>query len=501
MIDTQPAATVQVDPAQAFNCARDDLNFLAALCLQDDFLFNFPEMFLAIWAFLKSKIHLRRDFSQLALGIPRGFAKTTLIKIWCVFCVLFTERKFICVISHTEDHAENIIKDVCIMLSSNNIKAIFGVWNTNLERDRAECKVFIFRGRRIILAGLGANGSIRGLNVGNARPDVMIFEDFQRKIDSENEDLSKKLYADMYGTFMKAKSPFGCLFIFVANMYPTPGSILKKLKINKDWLSFIVGGIIQDKVTGEAKSLWEDLQPLTQLLKEYQGDLNAGCPEVFLSEVLNDETAGLKAGIDITKLPQYPYDEDELPTGRGIIIDPALDNPTSDYNGIGLVGLYDGVPCLEEVQLGRYTPFDLIKKALILGLNNNTRLITVENANIQKTYLFWFDKVCQDNGIMGFTFLPLSIGGGTKNAKIASALKKWQKKELHVKPKVRPVLLNEVIKWNPLKKNNSDTCLDLLVMSDKLQEEHEAHMIMPYENPLQRIGAPKVLLTEENCNF
>lgn len=487
---------VGVDPIEAAQQARNDLNFLAALCLQDDFKFPFPPMFLAIWSFLQKKVFLTRDFSQLALGIPRGFAKTTLIKIWIVFCILFTDKKFICVVSHTEDHSQNIIKDATEMLSSNNIRALFGAWNTNLERNRVDCKIFKFRNRRIILGGLGANGSIRGLNVGNARPDVMIFEDFQRKEDSENEELSKKLYTDMYGTFMKAKSPFGCLFIFVANMYPTPGSILKKLKENKDWMSFIVGAILED-----GTSLWEDLQPIKQLIAEYQKDLNAGCPEVFLSEVLNDPTAGIKAGIDITKLPPYPYDEDELPSGRGIVIDPALDNPTSDYNGIGLVGVYDGKPTLEEVELGRYSPLDLIKKALIMGFKNNCRLITVENANIQKTYLFWFQEVCTQHGIEGFTFLPLSIGGGTKNGKIAAGLKKYQKKEILVKPKVKPILINEIILWNPLKRNNKDTTLDLLVMADKIVEEHGAHMAMPYENVIGSIGRPKVMELEDNCEF
>lgn len=487
---------VEVDPKEALKKLESDLNFLAPTCLLDDFKFDFPPMFISIWMLLKSKVHLVRDFSQIALGIPRGFAKTTLIKLWIVYCVLFTSKKFVLVLSHIEDHSQNIIKDACSMLSGQNIVALFGQWNLNVERDRVECKIFIFRGRRIILAGLGANGSVRGLNVGNSRPDVMIFEDFQRKVDSENDELSKKLYTDMYGTHMKAKSPFGCLFIFVANMYPTPGSILKKLKVNKDWISLIVGGILED-----GTSLWEDLQPIRQLLKEYQGDLNAGCPEVFLSEVLNDENAGIKAGIDITKLPNYKYDEDELPTGRGIVIDPALDNPTSDYNGIGLVGLYDGVPTLEKVELGRYTPLELIIRALKMGFANQTRLITVENANIQKTYLFWFQKVCDDYGITGFTFLPLSIGGGTKNGKIAAALKKWQKKELEVKAEVKPLLINEVIKWNPNKKNNSDTCLDLLVMADKIVEEHQHLMTMPYEYDMTSIGRPKVLELEENCNF
>lgn len=489
-------SSVRVDPQEAHNQAKENLNFLAALCLQDDFKFMFPKMYLAIWGFLLSKVFLVRDFSKLALGIPRGFAKTTLMKIFIVFCVLFTTRKFICVVSHIEDHAINIVKDACSMLGTANIVSVFGNWETNKERDKVECKIFLFRGRRIILAALGSNGSIRGLNVGNARPDVMIFEDFQRKLDSENEELSKKLYTDMYGTFMKAKSPFGCLFVFVANMYPTVGSILKKLKDNKDWLSFIVGGILK---TGE--SLWEDLQPIKQLLAEYQEDLNAGCPEVFLAEVLNDPNAGIKAGIDITKIPKYKYDEADLPTGRGIVIDPALDNPSSDYNGIGLVGIYDGIPTLEEVDLGRYTPLQLIVNALKMAFKYNCRLITVENANIQATYLFWFNRVCQDNGITGFNFLPLEIGGGTKNAKIAASLKEWQKEEILVKPQVKPLLMNEVIKWNPNKRNNSDTILDLLVMSKKIVEQHELLMTMPYEATMTMLGKPTVLELEDNCEF
>lgn len=494
--DNEDLKVINADPKQAYDAMEASLNFLAAMCLQDDYKFGFPPWFHDIWGFLKSKVHLIRDFSQIALGIPRGFAKTTVIKIWIVYCVLFTHKKFILTISHIEDHAQNIMKDACQMLSSQNIVNIFGKWDTNVERDRVDCKIFMFRNRRIILAGLGANGSIRGLNVGNSRPDVMIFEDFQRKVDSENEELSTKLYKDMYGTHMKAKSPFGCLFIFVANMYPTVGSILKKLKVNKDWLSFIVGGIL-----GDGSSLWEELQPIKQLLKEYMGDLNAGCPEVFLSEVLNDEHAGIKAGIDITKLPSYKWEEDEIPTGRGIVIDPALDNPNSDYNGIGLVGVYDGIPTLEEVDLGRYSPGELIKRALKMGFRSSTRLITVENANIQKTYLYWFNFICDLHGITGFHFMPLSIGGGTKNAKIAAALKKWQKREIEVKPAVKPLLINETIMWNPNKKNNKDTCLDLLVMSDKIVEEHGALMTMPHEYDLTSIGAPKVLELEENCSF
>ena len=64
---------------------------------------------------------------------------------------------------------------------------------------------------------------------------------------------------------MKAKSPEGCMFLFVANMYPTKTSILRKLKSNPTWVKFIAGGILAD-----GTSLWEDLQPIQQLLSEFE---------------------------------------------------------------------------------------------------------------------------------------------------------------------------------------------------------------------------------------
>lgn len=493
--------SVNVDPQQAATNAELDLNWLAVLCLFDVMQFRFPDLFTTMWELLKSKVHLNRDFSKIALGIPRAFAKTTFIKLWIVYCVLFTRKSFVVVISYNEDHAISILADVCRMLSSPNIIALFGHWDLKKEVDQAATKVFHFRGRQIILKGVGAKGGIRGLNYGHKRPDVIIFEDYQKKAESENEDVSNALYKDMIGTAMKTKSPFGCLYLYVANMYPTPGSILKKLKANKDWVSLVLGGIIIDKETNEPKSLWEELHPLTQLLAEYESDLNAGCPEVFLAEVLNDETAGIKAGIDITKIPVFPHGDEELPQGRAIIIDPATDNPTADYNGIGLVGLYDGVGCLEQVRLERFTPFGLIKAALVLGIQTGTRLVCVENIAYQSTLLFWFNKTCQDNGIEGFHFMPLNVGSGSKNAKIMSALKELDKKEIYIKQAVRPVLINEIIKFNPLKKNNQDTCLDLLSMVRKVIAQHGELMYMPYEAEVMAVQGAAPRLIEDNCTF
>lgn len=495
-----------VNPTEAIDKASKDMNFLAMLCLFDVMKFLFPPMFLAMWELCVSKLQLTRDFTKLALGIPRGFAKTTFVKLIIVYTILFTRKHFVLVVSYAEEHAISVISDVCSMLGSPNIKLLFGDWTINARTNTKHLKVFHFRGRTIILKAVGSKGGIRGLNEEHHRPDLIICEDYQKKAESENEELSKQMYQELIGTIMKAKSPFGCLFLYVANMYPTPGSILKKLKENPDWVKLIVGGILAD-----GTSLWEDLHPIMQLLEEYEGDLRANCPEVFLSEVLNDETAGIKVGIDITKLPAYPFDLDDLPQGRAVVIDPALDNPTSDYNGIGLVGVFDGVGVLEKVDLGRKNPLQLIKDSIKMAAENMCRLICVENVAYQASLLFWFSRVCEDNGIVGFHFMPLNIGQGSKNAKIIASLRKWQgtkqengtyKHDVHVKPEVRPLILNEIIKFNPIKKNNQDTCLDLLTFVDKVIEQYQDLMLMDYEAEMivsSVQAAPRLI--EDNCAF
>jgi hypothetical protein len=503
--DILQAIPVNVEDAR--DKASKDMNILAMFCLYDVMKFPFPPMFIAMWALCLEALFKERDFTKIALGIPRGFAKTTFVKLLGVFIILFTRKHFILVVSYGEDHAISVINDICKMLSSPNIKALFGDWETNKEKDQQHLKIFKFRGRTVILKAVGASGGIRGLNEEHHRPDVIICEDYQKKKESENEDVSKKLYQELIGTVLKAKSPFGCLYLYVANMYPTPGSILKKLKLNPDWTKLIVGGILAD-----GTSLWEDLHPIDQLIAEYLGDLQADCPEVFLSEVLNDETAGIKSGIDITKLPKCPLDPDDLPAGRAIVIDPAGDNAGADYNGIGQVANYDGVGCLEKVKLGKWSPLQLIKEALLMAMDSGARLICVEAVAYQASLLFWFNKVCEDNGIIGFHFMPLAIGGGSKNAKIITALRKWQgmkqddgitwKSELHVKDEVRPYIINEIIKFNPMKKNNQDTTLDLLSFVDKVIEQHGPLMLMPLEAQMvanSEKTKPRELV--ETCSF
>jgi hypothetical protein len=175
----ETTSTIVVDRTSAAQSCKVDVNFLGMTAAPSIFKYKFPLIHLAVWQLLTQRVVLPRDFSQLALGLPRGSGKTMLIKLFILYCILFTNKRFIAIVAATATLAENLMADVFKMLANPNIRMIFGDYRLGLVQDTQAQKRFGFRGRDIVVAALGAGGSIRGLNVDLERPDVMVFDDIQ----------------------------------------------------------------------------------------------------------------------------------------------------------------------------------------------------------------------------------------------------------------------------------------------------------------------------------
>jgi hypothetical protein len=470
---TEPTPELLEDPvrestfetSQVEDLARNSLDFLAALAMPVVFRYLFPPVFKSIWTWLLSFVSKTRDFSQLAIGLPRGFGKTMLIKIFILYCVLFTKKRFILIICGTQTKANNIISDIMSMLGEQNIKKVFGDWKLGAETDRQDLKRFGFRGRNIIIMGAGAESDIRGITLENERPDVMIFDDIQTREDADSEVVSAKLETWMVGTAMKAKSPHGCLFIFIANMYPTKHSLLRKLKHNPTWMKFIAGGILYD-----GTSLWEELQPVEQLAKEYENDLAMGRPEVFFAEVLNDENASVNNLIDLNKLPEYPFQEDDIHFGNFILIDPATDKPGADAVTIAYFEIHNGYPVAKEIIEGRLSPGDTIAESLKIALTRNCRVIAIESNAYQYTLKYWFEFICTQRGIIGIEAVEVYSGAYSKNSRILGMFKQLLAGEIYVAPDCKAQVNIQITQFNPLRRDNTDGILDCLTYAPKVIE-------------------------------
>jgi hypothetical protein len=462
---------------QAIAAAQTDANFFAALCLPSIFKYLFPPIFIALWQWIVANLQIEKGFHRLAIGLPRGFGKTIFLKLIVVYAILFTDRKFILVVCNTEQLAENFIADVVDVLDSANIRSIFGNWRNNVEKETLHLKKFYFRGRPIILAALGVGGSPRGLNIKYVRPDFIIMDDMQSKEQAESAVESVRTFSWMVGTLLKTNDPERCLYIFVGNMYPYPGSILKKLKHASTWLSFITAAILED-----GESIWPELKPVPVLLAELKNDTELGHPEQFYAEVMNDENAGSKHGLDVTLIKPAPdwLTDDDAPAGC-VIIDPSVGKKKSDDVIVAAV-LFHDKPLVREFAAKpdgsrKLDPRETIKAAFQLCFKYNISTIFVEAVAYQATLAYWINYFAKELGISGINVIELYPKAGTKNARIYGTLKSMAKAnpddmEILVHKDVRDEFVDQAVNWNPLKTDNRDDMLDIPTYIPQILVEH-----------------------------
>lgn len=485
------------DREQAELLAKKSPDFLSALAMPTVFEYFWPSTYISIWLWLTTKATEFRTFPKLALGLPRGFGKTTFIKIFILYLILFTNKKFIAIFGATEEKAVNILTDIMDMLSEPNMVAVFGDWRIGVEKDTATVKKFGFRGRDIILVAKGAGGSFRGMNLKNERPDVILFDDIQEREEADSALVSDKLEKWMYGTAMKAKSPKGCMTLFIGNMYPTDWSLLKRIKHNPTWLKMIVGGILED-----GTSLWEDLQPIGQLMEELQSDLAAGRADIFFAEVLNDEYASANTLLDLSKLPPCPNQPGDVHYGNFVIIDPAAKTTTGhDETSLGYFEIYgEARPVLMKLDCGLYSPLETISRAINFCLQNNCYVVLIEGTAYQSTLGYWAKFICQQRGIEGIQFLEIFPKGGAKTQRIVNWLRGYAKGESFVDNSCRPEVHMQISRFNPLRRDNVDGILDLMTYANQAIAEN-GPLISARGNIIDSQNFGSLGVVDDNCTY
>lgn len=458
--------SVNVKVQELFNAARTDLNILAACCIPHVFKFQYPPVFLAAWAWVLSYIHTERTFPKLALGLPRGFGKTLVIKLLILYTIIYTHRQYILVFNASEDLATNTIGDVANAMDGDTFKAVFGDWTLAKTKDTQTRKIFYFRGRAITLQAAGAGTQIRGTNVNDVRPDFIVFDDIQSRDSADSKIESDKLKTWFQGTAMKLRSPSGCLYVFLANMYPTEHSMLKWLNTQKSWLKFITGAILEN-----GQSLWPELYPIEQLLAEYASDKEAGRADIFMAELMNDGNATVNDKLDVEKIrPREPVAG--MPhAGSYIIIDPARGVVGLDAVAIGYFEIQDDRPIMMDLAAGAFSPGECIRQALTMAFNHNCPLICVEAVAYQETLLYWFGVITEQLNVTELHFEPIYPSKGSKNQRILNMFKEWAADEVATSPKVHSQVWNEALQFNPSKTNNTDNILDLMTYATKVRAQ------------------------------
>lgn len=472
-------ASIHVSRQEQTQALRSNINWLAAMLLGEDFLFEFPAYYSVLFKTIAETSSKQRDFSKLALGLPRGFAKTTFIKLNIIWLILFSPKRFFLIVCASEALAQKFLADIRDFLDNPQLIILFGNWRDTATKVTQSDLEFSLMGRKIVVAALGAGSSVRGITRNNSRPDVIIMDDIQKKEDSASDKQSDDLLTWMLATLMKVKSPFGCLYLFLANMYPTPNSLLRKLKANPEWLSFVIGGLLED-----GTSLWEDLHPATELRSQLREAISFGKPEIFLSEILNDTQSIAFMKFDSSRMLMRPQAVGSYShEGNFIIIDPSGSKTTSDSAAMGYFEVINGKSYLCELETGRWTPKQQIEAALAMAVRNNCSLVCPEAIAYQASLLYWLRETAAHYGLTGISVEPLTRNT-SKNKAIRSTILRLQpsekgEPELGVADKTKNLVLNQLYEFNPLITTNTDDILDVLAYEQQVRTKYDHLIVVP----------------------
>jgi len=469
---------------------RVDINFFASLCIPEVCVYELPVFYLGCFQLL-----MQRNPGQIgkllrfALGLPRGHAKTTFIKVLICWMIAYDEAQFILIVCANADLAQLLLADIHDILSSDNITAVYGDWLGGLSINSADTKKSRYHNKAVSIVARGWEGGIRGINLKHARPDVIFCDDVQTKKNSESLTDSANLLSTLVGTIFKAVSPRGNrIIIYVGNMY-SDNCVLGKLKKNPYWISLVTGAILED-----GQPLWPELFSLEDLMEGYYHDESLGMSHVWFAEVMNDPTSTAQ-NIFPHGLPDSPFEEFQLsnPDGAFITIDPAGFRKNSDDNVICVHLKLGEKSAIVETAKGIMDPEQLILKALALAVKWRCSLIGVEDTGYQMTLGFWLMKYIAQFQMHGLAVVPLKPHGRSKESRIRLFIAELYNESYYLHdPQTRRDFTWQASTYKLGKSDNKDDLLDACAYGLDVRNEYW-HMISLLDFGLTIDGECKVL--------
>ncbi len=387
---------IQVTQDEAYERGRADFNFFSALVLPDVFISDWPDLYLIMWHIVVTRSDEEvGEILRFALGLPRGFAKTTFVKLLLCYLIVYDRAKYILIVAANEDLATNILSDIHSMLSEPQVEAVYGNWAGNMLTDNNKEKMCNYNGRKVILYAIGSLSGVRGINKDNHRPDFILCDDMQTKENDASETERTKLLRWFTMTMLKCIATRGNRVIaYLGNMY-SEECILYQLKHMKEWRSIITGAILSD-----GNSLWPEVHSLDSIIESYYHDEQLGMAGDWFAEIMNDPQAAHEKLLK-GELHHMPIATAPEKTAAFLTIDPAGYRKTSDDNVVVAHGVRGGLQTIEEMQGGVWNPGQLIEVAIMMALRHDCNMIAVETVAYQQTLCYWLDHWLKEYGLDG----------------------------------------------------------------------------------------------------
>jgi len=430
--------------------------------IPEELVFKVPDFHDHCWKLLTSTA-----ITLVSLAIPRGHAKTTLAKLAVVWHFLFTKVRFCVYVSNTAIIAQNACRDIIAYIETDNFRTLFGevefekkseghgfyifILNIPIKNEKGEIGIVI---KRCILKSLGAGQQVRGLNVDNQRPDLAVVDDLEDNDNTATPFLQNKLIIWFYGPFRKALDRKWHKIIFIGNLLSNT-CLIKKLVEDEEWHSIRLGALLSDGTT-----LWPDLWPLDQLIKDFKEYARRGMLSQWFAEMQN---MPVPAGLGLITTEEIVYRGGFTPAdieAGFIVIDPAISQRRdADNSCIGVHILVDGIPHVQEYELGKSEPLLMFEIAIAYCNKWGINVIGIENTAFQAVLQYFFEYLLTVRGLDNIQVVPLFAD--TKKSERARAFASLCKAGEYTIPDGDVYLTEQLLLFNPGKKDNDDDALDM----------------------------------------
>lgn len=469
MTETEDTVT---NAEEAFKRAFQDFDYFTKLALPHIIKYSFPVFYISIWQMLVSSTtkEQRTKVLRFALALPRGFAKTTFIKILICWFIVYDYTTFVLVVCADEPLAYNLLSDIDEMLGSPNMEAVYGKWTINKAIDNREKKTAIYRQKPRILVAVGSNSNVRGLNIKHERPDLILFDDMQTSDNALSDVESQALLVRFVGTLLKLVDPSFALVVYIGNMYPG-NCILAKLRDNKAWVSLITGCILSD-----GSPLWPELHPLDALYESFKHDQDLGLGHIWFAEMMNDPIESKVSLLPNGTIPESPFTAEQIEEeahGGYVTIDPAGFRKLSDSNVISVHVLMDYVPVLIDGRADLQQPDKVIDGAIEYCLKYNLSIIGVESTAYQQTLVFWMMKHIKEHAELNhIQVYELSAASRKKEMRIFAWIQEVLGCTYYVHGEIRVKILWQALAYKLGKMDNKDDWLDSAAYGMDMKNEY-----------------------------
>lgn len=328
---------------------------------------------------------------QVAIEVFRDGAKTTILRVFISQRIAYAISRTILVVSASQAHSIHTLRWIKRQVEHNTR------WAQTFQLSKgtkwADDVIEVYNGIEkvtITLLALGITGQLRGFNIDDYRPDLIVADDCSTDEMTKTLEQRKKYEDLFFGALINSLAPRSESPLAKVVLLDTPKNrydLIESTEERADW-RFVRFGILDER----NQSRWESRYPTEEVLAAKEAHIASGLVELWMREkeckVISSELASFK----VENLDYYEVLPDQLTVV--LSIDPASsDNKNADDQVLMAVGFRG-----PDVYVLEYTAFKgEMPDALCATLFEYIRryrpiAITSESIGYQRVLAWYIEK-------------------------------------------------------------------------------------------------------------